>query len=376
VITFHEGLPRSGKSYEACCMHILPAIAKGRTVVTNMAGINHQKFSDLTNTPLETVQKLLICIDDDCDETDENMQREFFIKNQVPDSLFVVDEIQNLFPSDRSKLPQEWQTFISKHGHYGIDILLMGQDRRDVHNLWRRRIQRVITFRKMEAIGKPNAYRWECFENVGKERFKAVTSGQRTYEELYFGLYKSHTDATTNKDVYADDRANIFNNKSIRFYLPLAAFGFCYAIYWVFGIFNSGLSGDVQNEQKTASVSVPAVAYPPTNQANIAPVEVVELESQYAPIDIFDDLANSYRARLSGLVVSKSSGRFVGVVDILNKSYHKQESFTFDELISMGWDITLLAHGVEIFKGNVRYLVRAWPIDKAGRVDRSTLESF
>ena len=61
MIVFHEGLPGSGKSYEACVMHIIPALKAGRDVLTNINGINHKKFAELTGIPLPIVQKQLIC---------------------------------------------------------------------------------------------------------------------------------------------------------------------------------------------------------------------------------------------------------------------------------------------------------------------------
>jgi hypothetical protein len=47
ITVFHEGLPGSGKSYEACVMHILPAWIESRAVLANINSINYKKFSDL-----------------------------------------------------------------------------------------------------------------------------------------------------------------------------------------------------------------------------------------------------------------------------------------------------------------------------------------
>jgi zona occludens toxin len=59
MIIFHEGLPGSGKSYEAAINQIIPALKNGRPVYAYIEGLNHQKFSEVTGLPLERVTSLL-----------------------------------------------------------------------------------------------------------------------------------------------------------------------------------------------------------------------------------------------------------------------------------------------------------------------------
>lgn len=383
MIVFHEGLPRSGKSYEACVYHILPALKQGRRVVTNIEGINHEKFAELSGLPLPVVKMLLVEVyHGDARTLDERFekQRSSILKESGKDSLVVIDEIQNLFPSGREKLSDDWMRYISEHGHDGLDIVLMGQDRRDCHVVWRRRVQRVITFTKQTAIGRDGNYTWAAYEATRPEVFKKISSGSRSYDSQFFGLYKSHTDGTSNKDVYADDRINIFKTPQFRYGIPAALMVAGYAVWFLVGFFTP----DAELSQQANSRAVQSsVQYLPADGRirKEEPVSVVaaQVESEppepaYEPIDIFDELAHRYRARLAAVVVSHETGKVAANVEILSAgSFHLQDVFDLAALVDMGWEYDYRPSGLVLTKQDRRYLVRPWPIDRFGQVDSHTV---
>ena len=346
MIVFHEGLPGSGKSYEACAMHILPALDKGRRVVTNIEGINHAKFAELLHIPELDLKDRLICVFDH----DIEIQKENFLRESGKDALIIIDEIQNLFPSERQKLPPEWNRYVSEHRHDGLDIVLMGQDRRDCHSMWRRRIQRVITFNKLSAVGQDNRYRWQCLEATRPEKYKAVTSGVRSYDSKYFGLYASHTQGTDNKNVYSDDRANVLKNKNLKLVLFVIPVLIYFAVSTLYDFFNP----DAPQIVKTEKLPEPekgqfiSLSEPTADSLNTAPM--VEVEPP--PIDIFDQYAKQYRLRLSALVIASEALR------------------------DMGWSVSYRDSGLYITKQGITHIARAWPIDKFGRVDNDTLATL
>lgn len=106
MIVFHEGLPGSGKSYEACVYHILPALKSGRRVVTNIEGINHTKFAELTGIPESMLRQWLICVYHpeivDIDRRIE-AQKLSILEQSGKDALIVIDEVQNLVPEYSGK---------------------------------------------------------------------------------------------------------------------------------------------------------------------------------------------------------------------------------------------------------------------------------
>tara|TARA_R110002167_G_scaffold297527_1_gene501849 strand:+ start:5601 stop:6710 length:1110 start_codon:yes stop_codon:yes gene_type:complete len=366
MIVFHEGLPGSGKSYEACAMHIAPALDAGRRVVTNIEGINHQAFADLLHIPLLDVKQLLTCVYDH----DVEKQKDLFLEHTGKDALVIIDEIQNLFPQERQKLNDAWNRYVSEHRHDGLDIVLMGQDRRDCHAMWRRRIQRVITFNKLSAVGADNRYAWACYEATGREKFKKVTGGNRTYDKKYFGLYQSHTVGTANKDVYKDKRANVLNSKSLRFGVLAVPVVLYFAVSFLADFFSP-----------EASSSPVVTQVPPPRPQVLAPVTRAQLDTapqeaepeEPPPIDIFDQFAREHRLRLSGLLMSQDKARILAQVDVLDKSYHRQEVFSVQGLRDMGWQVSYRDSGLYIVKQGVTHIARSWPIDKFGKVDNDTM---
>jgi len=60
MIFFHEGMPRSGKSYESMEKHIIPALAKGRSVDAYLYGLDHEKIAPLAGIDVERCKELLV----------------------------------------------------------------------------------------------------------------------------------------------------------------------------------------------------------------------------------------------------------------------------------------------------------------------------
>lgn len=388
MIVFHEGLPGSGKSYEAAVYHILPALKEGRRVISNIEGISHEKFAELSGLPLPVVKILLLCVYHAEEASYEGRfakQKQSILDEAGKDSLIVIDEIQNLFPSGREKLSDEWTRFITEHRHDGLDIILMGQDRRDCHVLWRRRVQRVITFTKQTALGRDGHYTWAAYEATRPEVFKKISSGSRKYESRYFGLYASHTSGTENTDAYADDRVNIFKTPGFRYGLPAAVGVAVYAVYSLVGFFNPDtgpvqrsaagpVTSSVQYDRADGRIKREADAESVPERVVVAPEPVPD----YEPIDIFDELAHRYRVRLGAVIVSHDApDRIAANVEILAlNSFHLLDVFNLAALADMGWSYDYRPSGLVLTKEDRRYLVRPWPIDRFGQVDTHTISKL
>lgn len=381
MIIFHEGLPGSGKSYEACVKHILEAVKNGRQVLTNINGINHQKFADISGVPLPVVKLLIDVISHaDCDDETERLSRmkADFLSKTKKDSLIVIDEIQDMFPTERKPPSPEWSKYIASHRHEGLDIVLMGQDRRDVHPIWRRRIQRVITFNKLSAVGAVNRYRWECFEATAGEKFKSVSSGIQKYESKYFGLYSSHTQGTDNKSVYVDDRANILKNPKLRF----AAIAFVFAAY--FGITHAiaffqppevspspAATGQI-NQQSIKAESTGLNE----NELKVRSPAPVEPEVTPPPIDIFD--ADAQRGRLHLAAYINFDGREFLRIEVRDESTQRVYAI-YDRLalVDLGWKVEKTGYGIKLSKDRKVYVARPQPTENAyGQVTQRRVQNL
>lgn len=386
-IVYHEGLPGAGKSYEACAFHIIPALKAGRRVVTNIEGINHSKFAELTDIPEPFIKQNLICIDhQDISDTEEKYaeQKRSLLELSGNDSLIVIDEIQDMFPSQRQKLETEWSRYIGSHRHDGNDIILMGQSIKDTHTFWRRRVQRKIVFTKQTALGKDSSYLWQAYEATTPEVFKKVASGSRKYDSKYFGLYETVTASTTNTNLYADKRTVIWNTPLFKYVIPACVVIAFYSISHLIGMFTTPQvqASEVKIEEpekpqlnhKEAHAAAVAAAQANLQNQTSTELNSIEEEPEYIPIDTFDDYANRYRPRLAGVIEMRD--RFIAEVEILDSSFHRKDVYTSEELVDMGWELELRISGLYMQKEGVEHLVRSWPVDAWGAVNNGTVASF
>lgn len=371
MIIFHEGLPGSGKSYEACVKYIIEALKKGRKVFAYVEGLNHEKFAEVTELPLPVVKSLLIQID---------REQVNDIYNHVEnDALVVIDELQNYWPSGRQKLPQEMIQFITEHRHRGLDILAMGQDLRDVHSMWRRRVSQKTVFLKRDAVGQPHNYTWTTYKAPTPEKFQKISSGKGTYESKYFGLYKSHTDDTDNTADFADSRANIFKTKGFKYGLPAAGIAFVYALYTLVSFFTpEDQATEIQQMASSTQPQQPDLKAKFEAHKGMEPVPKQAAEPEEPPepppLDYFDRIAGELRLRLAGY--AEMGDMLIVQVDALDGTNRVKESFTSSAIEGFGWTLHIKPYGLLVTKEHKSHIVRPWPLDIYGRVSKAQAEAL
>lgn len=346
MIIFHEGLPGSGKSYEAVVHQIIPALKKGRQVHAYVAGLDHQRFADVTGLSLEEVKQLLFQV-----EEEQVMQ----VYN-VPDNvLLVIDELQNFFPV-RAKLSDEMTKFVAEHRHRGIDIICMGQDYRDCHALWKRRIDQLIHFVKRDAVGQAKAYTWKSFkQNQGT--FVKLRSGKGVYDSQYFGLYKSHVSSDIEADAHSDSRFNIFQSASFKIYIPVFAVIVCFAIYYLYSFFHEPV------------VTVPAVKSRSNPVSPLPPPAVVPVSVSRSAPDVFLQMLGNNRLRLAGDFRIYNDMHVL--LEIVDDGLRVVQRLRSDDLLALGWTF-FKSGGGYVFKkdGQPDQYAYSWPWQPivAGRV--------
>lgn len=364
MLLFHEGLPGSGKSYESVVHHIFPALKSGRKVFAFVEGLNHEKIASVLNLELSVVESLLIQIDREQVE---------HIYDVVEDNSFVViDELQNFFPSGKQKLEPKITQFVTEHRHRGIDILAMGQDYRDCHSLWKRRIDQKVNFLKLDMLGKSNSYKWTVSKSIAGEKFKQVASGVTKYDERYFGTYKSHTSADTRTEQYNDSRAVIWNNRLFQFGAVFVLAALLFSPIYLKKFFSSD-SPLLQNSVLAhAPVSAPsvvapspqsAVYYPPGASPATPPVVSQQL-------DYVGKLASQYRVRLFAALISPGRPAYA-VVEFRDSSLRVQERLDSATLMQLGWRVEVLSLTlVRLHRnGQSEMYATPWPIiDPAGQL--------
>lgn len=366
MIIFHEGLPRSGKSYEATKEHIVPALKKGRKVFARINGLNYEKIAELAEITVEACQHQLVHI------TEEQVPTIY--QHVENDSLVIIDELQNFFPAGRAKLSPEITQFVTEHGHRGLDIIAMGQSLADCNNLWRRRTQRKIQFLKLDMVGRENSYKWTAFQGSldgkGEITFTKINAGVKKYDPAYFGAYLSHQPDTENKDNLQDDRLNILKTSGVKYGIPAAIFAGLFAIYHLYSFFQSPQQPDIPQQANTAAGNPMPQQNPQSQlQTRTEPVRPKSWDFVQANNEKYNaklTYMSSYATYIQDFLViwEDPSGR---IIDQLYMQDFKQLGYTF----------IVKGTGIEAIKGDVKLWFRWMPITESyGRVPEQTKENL
>lgn len=241
-----EGIPGSGKSYEATVHHILAALKKGRKVITNVP-LNLEAFAaiDPGYVDLLEVRKQPLPVLGSWDANAAGRGESAFVLGEFKpgaepvqeggrmvvkpaDSvqifghvwdfydtwrgegglgpLYVIDECHVSFPKRSIETPgstaAEVIQWFKLSRHFGADVLLMTQSFRDVHPSITALIATLIKVRKADVLGRKGEYIRKVHAGY---RGGLVAENIRKYEKQYFGLYQSHTQGSTVAEADAQD---------------------------------------------------------------------------------------------------------------------------------------------------------------------------
>lgn len=372
MIIFHEGMPRSGKSYAAMADHIIPSLKKGRRVYARLDGLDFEKIAQAAELDVKIVAELLTELsEDDC----KALEKYSFDK----DALIVLDELQNYWPQKRAPLNEELTKWIAEHGHHGWDVLCMGQVLKDCHRTWMNRTNRKIQFQKKDVVGKANEYKWTMYsgklDGNGVVKFVEVTKGDLPYDPKYFGCYKSHSEGTENTENYEDSRVNIFNSPIFKKWLPIFGGVFLLSVAYIIHIFSGGMAPEPPKVVKPVSVTETVTRIEngveqTTVKQSVAP-QVVQVETKPEALQDFDlpdlvgELSKDNRIRLAAVVRNNQKTRVV--IEWRDSSKRVVETMETPELELLGWQVMTTDNGrlAILASPSKRFIVTAWPVEEA-----------
>jgi len=367
MLIFHEGLPGSGKSYEALVSHIIPRLKDGRTVDAYIEGLNFEKIAELAEITLEECQEQLKQI------TREQVPA---IHEHVRDkSLVIIDESQNFWPSGRQKLPDPIIQLITEHRHRGLDIVLMGQNLNDVHSMWRNRIDKKFVFKKLDAVGQAKRYSWTAYSGSlradgqrSRIEFEKLTGGIRQYDPKYFGSYASTTSEDNEMGVYEDDRTNIFKSAKFKYGLPIAALLFIGGLWFAVDTmlnFNSktGAEDLARQEQEQHQVASPSSPGQPAPRPEPPPKPKVD--------DLFTQTLESGKPVLTSQTIV--NGQLLDAwIEVWDDKDNNITTWRSADLTQLGWTVVMKSYGLVITKGKVTMLIRERNTIPTGKKDSLT----
>lgn len=230
AINAYVGLQGSGKSYEVVSSVILDAVAHGRRVVTNVAGINEDRIHEyLVNKRDADPKKLgeIIHI-----ENDRIMQPQFFPDEEKPEldsivkggDLVAIDEAWRFWGTDSGKLSHEHMQFFRMHRHYihpdtavACDVVLMTQDITGLHRSVKNVIEFAFKMHKHKSLGFSKRYRVEIYEGWKLNAKTRIDDRQKKYNAEIFPLYQSYTGGQ-GMEKAIDSRQNILASRTLWLY--------------------------------------------------------------------------------------------------------------------------------------------------------------
>jgi zona occludens toxin len=378
MIIFHEGLPRSGKSYEAMVRRILVALISRRVVVAYIEGIDHAKIAPLAGLTETECRDLLKVVTREQmvgeyrdDRTGKATRLATWLEHTQDNALHVFDEAQNFWPN-KAKMTDGETAFVTEHGHRGIDVVLMGQDYRDVHALWRRRIELKLSFLKLSALGAGKRYSVTTYRHKGGDDYEKVGTQTGKYDPKYFGTYASHTDSGIQTGDYKDSRALLWNTPLFKYLLPVAVGLAIWGGFYAWGFFHrkpadfaaavgQGASAPAQGQASRSAASAPAPA------ASVAPPETRSPQEVYVT-----ELSGKSRIRLAGLIVAGK--RVQGVIEWVDGNTHVNERMTLDALRDLGASVIVRDGSVQLGLGRWAALATSWPMEAEGKVSEARAE--
>lgn len=288
MINLLLGPPGGGKSYEATVFHILPALTKGRKVITNLPLVIERlaqldpAFPDLVQFVenrrgmVPATKNLLSRFTGLPKEPEEGIIRAFQTMTDYADPwrhpesgsgpLYVIDECHFAMPRGNTLIEvEEW---FSLHRHELCDVLLITQSYGKVSKSIIDLVQVVYRVKKATAFGSNDRYIRKVVDGV---RGDVVNTSIRKYEKRYFGLYKSHTRSNGGSELGAEDIIPIW--KRWPFMGAAAMFVLAAVIF-----FSSGSPNPLKPKMAQAS---PATASP-GQKPDVAPEKKAEPEKPQA----------------------------------------------------------------------------------------------
>lgn len=223
-----EGIPGSGKSYEAVAFHVLPALRSGRRVITNLP-LNIDAFAaidpawrDLLEVRTRPAPRLgdwnaaniaeqeafQVWADRDPEPQPESVStfgtvwdyHSTWSSERGQGPLFVIDECHVALP--KVGTPDHVVQWFKLHRHYNADVLLMTQSFRDINQPIAQLIATLIRCRKADILGKSGSYIRKVHAGY---RGALIQSDERKYEAQYFGLYRSNTQSAGSSESAVQD---------------------------------------------------------------------------------------------------------------------------------------------------------------------------
>jgi zona occludens toxin len=323
ALNLYTGKPAAGKTFEVVANVIVPAIAAGRRVVSNIDGLNFEKICEyimakglMGKLPMGEI----VLVD-----TKQIQGNAFFCNSQDDVSsvvragdCVVLDETWR-FWGKGDYISKEAMSFFREHRHwvspqgFTTDIVLISQLARDLNPMIRGIAQASFNMHKKSSLGMDKTYSVSVWDGGEQLKYTRLRTELHKYNPEIFPLYKSHQ-VSGAREVQTDKRVNILNSTYFRFlfFVVPVLMGLC--IWGVVHIFHSGFG-----TKKEMAVVVEK------NEHSKRPPVVLGVRDDA----IISSSMELSPWRISGLAVTRGHSWVVLVSSGLRPRYESPALFTF-----------------------------------------------
>lgn len=378
MIFGHEGLPRSGKSYEAVLHHILPALRAKRHVYVRLNGVGEKldKIALHLSMPEDEVRSLVHVMGDKevvewcvCDTDNDGGVSFPHIEKHA---LVVIDEAHEYWPTNRANLPERAANFFAKHGHISLDMVIISQDCKDLHRLIIRRMAKKNTYTKLDALGSDQRYSVRFYAATGTGKYETVGTETRKYDPAVWDLYHGVQPGIESNEVYKGNTRTLW--RTLRGPTILMGLGLIVGVFMLGRFFlggdTTGNANKVKEVVSSQKASIPAIASAPGSQPSTVvtktPAPAVK-EAVPAGVQYILDMAANARARHAGWYGQRDIVEFraTGGGQVVDR-------LTTEQLWALGWSVRRTEFGVILSAKGNEIIATSWPVDPFGEQSAQT----
>jgi zona occludens toxin (predicted ATPase) len=185
MIELYEGVPGSGKSYNCVKDKFLPWLRHGRRLYVYIDGIYLDRLAVFEDKDQVELTKQITCWTQSAEVLSGLLALE-------PGSAVIIDECQTLFRS-QTRVDPEVLRLLEVHRHYGLDLVLMCQDYRQVTQTVTRLVEVTTKFRRLDRVGMSNRY--QGFVRGNPEETEIIRKWIGKYDPKVYAYYSSYAAA-------------------------------------------------------------------------------------------------------------------------------------------------------------------------------------
>lgn len=273
ALNLYTGQPGSGKSYSIVANVIIPALKKGRHVVTNIP-LEDELLVEVFGG--QVTQLPHDCLDDPD------------LPDHIPNGcVAVIDECWNRWPSGQrvSKAPKNDLHWLKEHRHRvddkgnSMQVVLATQDPSDLASWVRKLIKHTFWMEKLDTLGADNSFSIKIYkgcptgENIPKRYLIRQTYGR--YDPDVYQYYSSATQSqinTVGDEKVMDKRTSIWRSPGLIAQFTLSPLIFLIAAYVLWWTINEQTKSPEAEEVAAVELQEEVVlSAPPPGLVNPAP---------------------------------------------------------------------------------------------------------